>query len=215
LSNKKLIFKKIKMDKQAHWEQIYQNKSLQEVSWYQPKPETSLSLIHQWNTAKDAAIIDVGGGDSLLADYLIEGGFTNITVMDISESALLRAKKRLGNKAKLIKWVVADAANFSPTEQYDVWHDRAAFHFLTQEADIKNYIQTVQTAIRPNGVFILGTFSTSGPKKCSGIDIKQYDETSMKSLFVPFFEPLDCFTIDHTTPAGNIQNFIFCSFRRQ
>jgi 2-polyprenyl-3-methyl-5-hydroxy-6-metoxy-1,4-benzoquinol methylase len=203
------------MDKQAHWEQIYQTKSLQEVSWYQPKPETSLSLIHQWNTAKDAAIIDVGGGDSLLADYLIEDGFTNITVMDISESALLRAKKRLGNKAKLIKWVVADATNFSPTEQYDVWHDRAAFHFLTQEADIKNYIQTVQTAIRPNGVLILGTFSTSGPKKCSGIDIKQYDETSMKSLFEPFFAPLDCFTIDHTTPAGNIQNFIFCSFRYQ
>jgi 2-polyprenyl-3-methyl-5-hydroxy-6-metoxy-1,4-benzoquinol methylase len=152
LSNKKLIFKNHKMDKQAHWEQIYQTKSLQEVSWYQPKPETSLSLIHQWNTAKDAAIIDVGGGDSLLADYLIEDGFTNITVMDISESALMRAKGRLGNKAKLIKWVVADAANFSPTEQYDVWHDRAAFHFLTQEADIRNYIQTVQTAIRPNGV---------------------------------------------------------------
>jgi ubiquinone/menaquinone biosynthesis C-methylase UbiE len=197
-----------------HWEQIYQTKALHEVSWYQPKPETSLAFFKQFNVAKNAKIIDVGGGDSLLVDFLLDEGFSDVTVLDISESALKRAKERMGARANLVKWIVADAAHFTPTEKYEVWHDRAAFHFLTETEAIENYINTAKLAIQKNGILIIGTFSEQGPKKCSGIDIRQYSETSMTELFEPYFEKVSCIFPEHQTPAGNIQNFIFCSFKQ-
>ena len=160
-------------DRKKHWEQIYQTKQLSEVSWYQPTPDTSLKFFEQFNIPKEAKIIDVGGGDSLLVDHLLERGYENITVLDISESALARAKLRLGERASLVKWIIADAATFKPTGQYDFWHDRAAFHFLTQEDEIGDYINTVQQSITPSGILVIGTFSEQGPKKCSGIEIKQ------------------------------------------
>lgn len=201
-------------DRKKHWEKIYETKELKDVSWYQPTPETSLSFFKQFNVPVNGKIIDVGGGDSLLVDHLLDMGYKDITVLDISEAALERAKKRLGTKAEMVKWIVADAATFKPTEKYDFWHDRAAFHFLTQEQEIENYLDTVQKSIKPTGVLVIGTFSEQGPKKCSGIEIKQYSEKSMIERLQKFFEKIKCITVDHKTPFDTIQNFVFCSFRK-
>lgn len=201
-------------NKKAHWDKIYQTKSLHEVSWFQPKPATSLDFFKEFNIAKDAKIIDIGGGDSLLVDHLLDLGYQNITVLDISATALERAQKRLGSRSSLVKWIEADAASFEPKEQYDFWHDRAAFHFLTSAQEIEHYLQTVQQSIRPNGILVMGTFSEQGPAKCSGIPIKQYSEKSMSDLLTAFFEKIKCITVDHKTPFETIQQFIFCSFRK-
>ncbi len=201
-------------DKQKHWNSIYQTKELKDVSWYQPTPKTSLDFLTQFNVPKTAKIIDVGGGDSLLVDTLLDLGYTDITVLDISATSLERVKNRLGERALRVKWIVADAATFKPTEQYDFWHDRAAFHFLTQEQEIENYIDIIQQRIKPKGILVIGTFSEQGPKKCSGIEIKQYSETTMTERLQKFFEKVKCITVDHTTPFNTIQNFIFCSFKK-
>ncbi len=201
-------------DRKKHWENIYNSKQLNEVSWYQPNPETSLDFVKQFNLSLTAKIIDIGGGDSFLVDHLLAMGFQNITVLDISESALERAKQRLGENASKVTWIVADAATFKPTELYDFWHDRAAFHFLTQEQEIENYLATIQQSIKPSGILVIGTFSEQGPKKCSGIEIKQYSEVSMSDRLKKFFEKIKCITVDHQTPFDTVQNFIFCSFRK-
>jgi ubiquinone/menaquinone biosynthesis C-methylase UbiE len=201
-------------DRKKHWETIYQTKELKDVSWFQPTPETSLSFLKQFNIPTTAKIIDIGGGDSFLVDNLLDLGYQDITVLDISAAALDKAKQRLGNRANKIKWIVEDAATFRPTEKYDFWHDRAAFHFLTQEQEIENYLDTVQKSIQQTGVLVIGTFSEQGPKKCSGIEIKQYSETSMTDQLTRFFEKIKCITVDHKTPLDTIQNFIFCSFRK-
>jgi len=201
-------------DRKNHWEQIYQTKKPDEVSWYQPMPVTSLSFFDQYNVPKEAKIIDIGGGDSYLVDHLLNLGYKDITVLDISESSLERAKSRLGNRSGLVTWIVADAATFKPIERYDFWHDRAAFHFLTKEDEIRNYIHTVHQSINPSGILVLGTFSEQGPKKCSGIEIKQYSETSMNELLKGSFEKIKCITVEHKTPFDTIQQFIFCSFRK-
>lgn len=167
------------MNTKEHWENIYQTKQLNEVSWFQQKPETSLRFFETFSVPKNAKIIDVGGGDSYLVDNLLELGYQDVSVLDISKSALDRAKQRLGDKAKNVKWIEADAAHFQPIEKYDFWHDRATFHFLTEHEDIENYIRTANENIAVNGVLVIGTFSENGPKKCSGIDIKQYSETSL------------------------------------
>ncbi len=201
-------------DRQKHWDTIYQTKELKDVSWYQPTPTTSLGFLKQFNIPQTAKIIDVGGGDSLLVDTLLDLGYTDITVLDISATSLERVKNRLGERALRVKWIVADAATFKPTEQYDFWHDRAAFHFLTQEQEIENYIDIIQQRIKPKGILVIGTFSEQGPKKCSGIEIKQYSETTMTERLQKFFEKVKCITVDHTTPFNTIQNFIFCSFKK-
>ncbi|MGQ0827742.1 MAG: class I SAM-dependent methyltransferase [Bacteroidota bacterium] len=201
-------------DKKKHWENIYSTKELKDVSWYQPIPTTSLDFLKQFNISTAAKIIDVGGGDSFLVDHLLEMGYQDITVLDISATSLERAKKRIGKNASKVKWVVADAVTFQPTEQYDFWHDRAAFHFLTQDQEINNYIDTIRKHLKPTGILVIGTFSEQGPKKCSGIEIKQYSEPSMTEQFQKFFEKVKCITVDHKTPFDTIQNFIFCSFIR-
>lgn len=201
-------------NRKQHWENIYQTKQLNEVSWYQAIPETSLDFIKQFNVPLTAKIIDIGGGDSFLVDSLLDLGYQNVTVLDISAAAIERAKNRLGKKAANVKWIVADAANFKPTEKYDFWHDRAAFHFLTDEQEISNYLNTAQQSINPTGVLVIGTFSEQGPKKCSGIEIKQYSENSMTERLNHFFEKIKCITINHKTPFDTIQNFVFCSFRK-
>jgi SAM-dependent methyltransferase len=201
-------------DRKKHWDKIYSTKRLDEVSWFQPTPETSLEFLKQFQIPITAKIMDVGGGDSFLVDHLLDLGYRDITVLDISEAALDRAKQRLGPRAATVKWIVADAATFKPTEQYDFWHDRAAFHFLTQEQEIENYLATVQKSIRPKGVLVIGTFSEQGPKSCSGIPIRQYSETTMTSRLAKFFQKIKCITVDHKTPFDTIQNFIFCSFRK-
>lgn len=204
-----------RFDRHRHWENIYQTKQLNEVGWYQPVPVTSLDFIHQAKLPVTAKIIDIGGGDSFFVDHLLDMGYQDITILDIAETAIERAKKRLGEKAKKVKWIVADAAEFVPAEQYDFWHDRAAFHFLTADIEIQKYVNTLRQGIRPGGILVIGTFSVDGPKKCSGIDIRQYSESSMTALLNASFEKIKCITVDHKTPSETIQNYIFCSFRKQ
>ncbi len=202
------------IERKKHWENIYQTKNVTEVSWYQAKPETSLSFLDEFKVEKTAKIIDIGGGDSYLVDHLLDLGYEDVTVLDISEAALKKAQERLGDRAAKVKWIIADIATFEPNEQYDFWHDRAVFHFLTKENEISNYIQSIQKGIKTTGVLILGTFSEQGPLKCSGIEIKQYSENSMTERLMAFFDKIKCITVDHITPFSTIQNFIFCSFKK-
>ena len=195
-----------------HWETVYETKNPEQVSWTQEIPKTSLELIHSFNLSKSAKIIDIGGGDSKLVDFLLQDGFENITVLDISEKAIEKAHLRLGANAKKVNWIVSDITQFEPTNQYDIWHDRAAFHFLTSEVDIDKYLKTIEKSV--SQYLIIGTFSENGPKKCSGLEIKQYSEEAMTKLFQNEFEVVRCFTEDHTTPFDTTQNFIFCSFKR-
>lgn len=202
------------IDRHKHWEEVYKTKQLREVGWYQPIPITSLEFIKQFNIPATAKIIDIGGGDSLLVDHLLMMGYLDITVLDISETAIARAKSRLGAQAKKVKWIVADAATFTPTEKYDFWHDRAAFHFLTSDYEIKSYVEKARDSLNPTGVLVIGTFSVNGPKKCSGLEIRQYSEASMTQSLNPYFEKIRCVIVDHKTPSGTLQNYIFCSFRK-
>ena len=201
-------------ERKEHWDNIYQNKELKDVSWYQPTPTTSLDFLKEFNITTDKKIIDVGGGDSFLVDNLLNLGYKDITVLDISKDSLERAKKRLGENSDKVKWIVTDAATFKPSEKYDFWHDRAAFHFLTQDNEIENYINTIQQSITLNGILVIGTFSEQGPKKCSGIEVKQYSEKTMAKRLEKYFEKVKCIVVDHQTPFDTIQNFIFCSFKK-
>jgi trans-aconitate methyltransferase len=201
------------VDIKEHWETIYQTKQPNEVSWTQEVPAVSLEFIHKFSIPKTAKIIDIGGGDSKLVDFLLAEGYSNVSVLDISESAILRAKERLGRDANKVKWIVCDILDFRPKEKYDVWHDRAAFHFQTDTAQIEKYLQIVKKSV--DGLVIVGTFSVDGPFKCSGLEIKQYDEQGMKEKFeTSGFQNLACKREDHITPSGAVQNFVFCSFMR-
>lgn len=201
-------------NREQHWEHIYQNKSLDEVSWYQLTPQTSLDFVKNNNIALTAKIIDVGGGDSFFVDHLLELGYTDVTVLDISASAIKRAKKRLGTLANKVKWIVCDAAKFEPTELYDFWHDRAAFHFLTALQEVESYISTAYKGINKDGILVLGTFSKEGPEKCSGIPIQQYSESSMINVLKSRFKKTNCMLTNHKTPFNTVQQFIFCSFKK-
>lgn len=202
------------VERKNHWENIYQTKQLNEVSWYQPTPQTSLNFFKELTIDKTANIIDIGGGDSFLVDNLLQQGYQNITVLDIAIHAIERAKKRLGSLASNVKWIESDIINFKPTEKYDFWHDRAAFHFLTSANDINAYIQIAQESINPNGIMVIGTFSNDGPLKCSGINIQQYSAQSLSALFSHSFTTIQSFTTNHLTPFNTQQNFLFCSFRK-
>jgi SAM-dependent methyltransferase len=193
-----------------HWETVYATKTPQEVSWTQEKPRISLDFIASFQLDKSASIIDIGGGDSLLVDFLLDLGYTNISVLDISAHAIERAKVRLGDKARLITWIVSDINDFEPTEMYDLWHDRAAFHFLTNPEDIERYVKLVSNQAKN---LVVGTFSTNGPLKCSGLEITQYDENELSELLGSHgFEVQTTKREDHMTPFGTTQNFVFASF---
>jgi ubiquinone/menaquinone biosynthesis C-methylase UbiE len=197
-----------------HWEKIYETKQSNEVSWTQEVPKTSLDFIHSFNLPKSARIIDIGGGDSRLVDFLLVEGFEHIAVIDISSKALERAKRRLGDGANKVTWIVGDITEFSPDTIYDLWHDRATFHFLTTDGQIIKYLSTAQKAVKPGGYVIISTFSTNGPKRCSGLDVKRYSEETLTELLNKGFEKIRCITEDHITPFSTTQNFLFCSFRR-
>ena len=201
------------LDIKDHWEHIYQTKKPDEVSWYQDAPSTSLELISEIRLDKNASIIDIGAGDSRLVDSLIGLGFRNITALDISSNALERSKKRLGDKVDSVKWVVSDLREFETKEKYDLWHDRAVLHFLTDEEDIKRYMDAVKRFLKPNGYVIASAFSVKGPKRCSGLEVRQYSEDSMKKLFSDF-EHLKLFEEEHKTPWGTSQMFMYDVFRR-
>lgn len=200
-------------NRKNHWETVYETKNPNEVSWTQEIPKTSLDFIKSFDLTKKSKIIDIGGGDSKLVDFLIEEGFENITVLDISAKAIEKAKKRLGTNAEKVNWIVSDITEFEPNETFEVWHDRATFHFLTSEEQIQKYMQTARKSV--SGYLTVGTFSENGPKKCSGLDIKQYSEETLTAEMENGFEKIKCVTEDHTTPFETKQNFVFCSFKRQ
>lgn len=201
------------IDRKNHWETVYETKEPDQVSWTQKIPETSLSFINSALLSKDSHIIDIGGGDSRLVDCLIEQGYKNITVLDISAKALDKTKKRLGGKAKNIHWIVSDILDFEPETKYDIWHDRATFHFLTENEQIAKYINIVGKFVSDH--LILGTFSDNGPKKCSGLDIRQYNQESLMAILSECFEKVNCTTVDHLTPFDTKQNFLFCHFKKK
>ena len=201
-------------ERKNHWENIYDSKQLDEVSWYQPKPKTSLDLIISCKPAREANIIDIGGGDSFLVDNLIEQGFSNISVLDISKKAIERAQKRLSNLSKKVNWIASDITDFETNFQFDIWHDRAAFHFLTEEKDIAKYISIAEKSIAPSGNLIIGTFSKKGPTKCSGIEIKQYSPYELEETFSRGFQLIESKIIEHSTPFDTVQEFVFCVLER-
>lgn len=203
------------IDKKEHWENVFATKAETEVSWFQTYPKTSVEFLELFNLPLDANIIDVGGGDSHFVDALLDKGYKNIYVLDISANAIERAKTRLGSKANSVNWIVSDITEFEPTVKFDFWHDRAAFHFLTDEDKVYKYVLIAEDAINKTGYLILGTFSENGPKKCSGLEIKQYNETSMSARFELRFDRIKCITEDHITPFNTIQNFLFCSFKKK
>lgn len=197
------------MSTKSHWEKIYSEKSPQEVSWTQEIPETSIEFFNEFKLSKTSPIIDIGGGESKFVDFLLAEGYQNISVLDISENALKRAKDRLGEKSKNIEWIVCDINDFNPKKKYALWHDRAVFHFLTSNVEINRYVENVK---QNSENFIVGTFSTSGPKKCSGLEISQYDKNLLSKLFEESMTINKVEYINHITPFKTTQNFIFCSF---
>ena len=199
-------------ERKKHWETVYETKNANQVSWTQEIPKTSLDFINSFGLPKNAKIIDIGGGDSKLVDYLLDEGFENITVLDISAKALDKTKRRLGKKAAKINWIVSDIIEFEPDTTYDIWHDRATFHFLTSNQQIANYIETVRKYVK--GYLIIGTFSVKGPKKCSGLEIKQYSEGTLTAELKNGFEKIKCVTEEHTTPFDTTQEFLFCSLKK-
>ena len=202
-------------ERTAHWQAIYDVKPLDTCSWYQPIPTTSLDLISSMSLPQDAPILDVGGGDGFLVDHLLLRGFTDVTVLDISSKAIERAKDRLGEEASRVKWVVADVTTFEPDRQYAVWHDRAAFHFLTSSEDRKAYLHALRVGTSDASKAIVATFSTNGPTKCSGTVIQQHDDVSLKETFAADWTPIRTFSIEHVTPSGGVQEFVFGVFQRR
>ena len=201
------------MDTKQHWETVYETKSPEEVSWTQEVPKTSLALIDSFGLNKMAKIIDIGGGDSKLVDHLLDEGFENISVLDISAKSLEKARQRLGEKSSKVKWIVSDILNFEPAETYDVWHDRAAFHFLTTEQEIEKYKSIVEKAV--DCFLVIGTFSENGPLKCSGLEICQYSEQKLTATFRKNFDKMEAVIEDHQTPFSTTQNFLYCSFKKK
>jgi 2-polyprenyl-3-methyl-5-hydroxy-6-metoxy-1,4-benzoquinol methylase len=201
-------------NRKQHWEVIYKNKSNKEMSWFQENPATSLQFLTNYRVSLDAEIIDIGGGDSLFVDYTLKMGYQHITILDISEAAIERAKKRLGKDALKITWIVSDVTKFKPDKKYDFWHDRAVFHFLTNPDEIDSYVDLVQANISENGIFVIGTFSENGPDKCSGLPIAKYNESKMTTLFSAGFDKIKCFEENHITPSNKVQAFLFCSFKK-
>ena len=199
-------------DRKAHWQNVYQDKSSLDVSWYQKEPSLSLELIHSTQVARDEAIIDVGGGASVLVDHLCNERYTNLAVLDISENALASAKKRLGDLAKSVEWIGSDITQFNASHQFSLWHDRAVFHFLTDQSDRKSYVKAIKRALRPGGHLIIAAFAIGGPEKCSGLDIVQYDADKLIAELGEDFELVEERDETHITPANKEQKFMYFRF---
>jgi SAM-dependent methyltransferase len=201
-------------DRSEHWEGVYRTKGEREVSWFQETPAISLQLIRAAGATPHSAIVDIGGGASRLVDALVDGGYEALTVLDLSESALAAAKARLGASAAQVTWIVADVVGWKPRQRYDVWHDRAAFHFLTDAADRTAYAACLGEALRPGGHAIMATFALDGPERCSGLPVVRYDATSLGEVLGDAFSLVETRRHDHRTPMGSTQRFQFSVFRR-
>ena len=202
------------MDPKTHWEKVYNTKAPNEMSWYQPHLETSLALINRAAGASSASIIDVGGGESTLVDDLLARGYPNITILDISQTAIDVTKERLKELADRVQWIVGDVTRLElPRGTYDVWHDRAVFHFLTGTDERRAYVRQVAHAVRPGGHVIVSTFGPEGPTKCSGLDVARYDADSLHEQFGARFRLVDSTKELHQTPFGTTQQFLYCYCR--
>ena len=199
------------MKNKSHWEHIYETKDVTNVSWFQPHAVLSVRLIRATGLDTTARIIDVGGGASTLVDDLLSNGYEEVTVLDISGAALQRSKDRLGQRAESVTWVEADITQANlPEDYYDLWHDRAVFHFLTDESDRAAYVRTVQRSVKTGGHIIVASFGLGGPEKCSGLNVVRYSPESMHDEFGDDFELVDSTTETHHTPFGTDQEFVYC-----
>jgi SAM-dependent methyltransferase len=203
------------MDRKQHWENVYQTKGRDEVSWFSEHLDTSLRMITNTGVQKDGAIIDVGGGNSTLVDDLVAAGFVDVSVLDISAKAIGDSTARLGSKADEINWLVADITTVDlPAAHYDVWHDRAVFHFLTDEEDRHKYVELVKRSLKAGGHIIVASFSLDGPQKCSGLDIVRYSPETMHDQFGTAFQLVESIGETHNTPFGTTQDFVYCYCRK-
>ena len=203
------------MDRKEHWEQVYTTRASDAVSWFQEHAALSLSLIHDIGLGKVAAIIDVGGGASTLVDDLVMEGYTDLTVLDLSARALALARQRLGSHAEAVNWIEGDITRSElPANRFDIWHDRAVFHFLMEPGDRKAYVGRVIHAIRPGGHVIIATFAEDGPEKCSGLPVLRYRPETLHAEFGDAFVFMGHQKEAHHTPSGTVQQFVYCHFRK-
>jgi ubiquinone/menaquinone biosynthesis C-methylase UbiE len=203
------------MQSKEHWEKVYTTKATDTVSWFQPHADLSLDLIKATGVSHDAAIIDVGGGASTLVDDLLVNGYTDLSVLDLSAAALAAAQKRLGSRASKVQWIEADVTKADlPDYRFDVWHDRAVFHFLTSAEDRAAYVQTVFRAVKPGGHVIVATFAEDGPNRCSGLPVMRYRADELHAEFGEAFSLLSHQKEAHHTPSGKVQRFVYCYCRR-
>ncbi|MGH7582272.1 MAG: class I SAM-dependent methyltransferase [Gemmatimonadales bacterium] len=202
------------MDARSHWNQIYRTRPPTELSWYQPHARVSLELIGRASPPPNGPIIDVGGGASTLIDDLVEAGYGDLTVLDTSATALALARTRLGDRAAAVQWIEADILDaLLPKARFSVWHDRAAFHFLTDPADRARYVAQARTAMRPGGFAVVATFADDGPTRCSGLDVVRYSAGTLHTQFGAGFRLVESERDEHTTPGGTRQAFVYCLFR--
>jgi ubiquinone/menaquinone biosynthesis C-methylase UbiE len=199
-------------DRQAHWQNLYLTKAENEVSWFQATPAISLEMIDAAGIDTDSAIIDVGGGSSRLVDSLVGRGYRNVTVLDLSEAALSVAKTRLGDNARAVEWIVADTTRWKSGGKFDLWHDPAAFQFLTEDRDRSAYISRLKEALRTGGTAIIASFSLEGPEKCSGLPVQRYDAASLGEVLGSAFRLMEARDHEHHTPWGSVQRFQFSRF---
>ncbi len=198
-----------------HWEAVYQNRDPLEVSWYQKAPTLSMQLIEESGVGKEAAIIDVGGGASLLVDHLLEAGYQHLSVLDISANALQHSQQRLGETAQRVEWLDTDITHFHPPHPYRLWHDRAVFHFLTNPEDRQRYVEIMKQALQPGAHLVIAAFAIDGPKQCSGLDIVQYDAEKLMDALNGGFILIETLSEAHTTPAQKVQQFNYFHLQRE
>ena len=202
------------MSGQNHWQRVYESKAENEVSWFQVEPSTSLQLIKETGVARSAKILDVGGGASRLVDCLQEAGYTELGVLDITDAGLATARRRLGARANGVQWIVSDATNYDSEIRWDLWHDRAVFHFLVDASDRVRYRQVLERAVAPHGQVIIATFGTNGPERCSGLAVVRYGPKELGAEIGSAFTLRKSLTDDHHTPSGAVQEFLYCWFER-
>lgn len=203
------------MNRTEHWNHVYQTNPPDDVSWFQTRPATSLRLIEACGVGKDGGIIDVGGGASVLVDFLLDAGYSQLAVLDISAAALDHAKRRLGTRAGVVDWIAVDVTQFTPPRHFALWHDRAVFHFLTEKSDRQKYVETMKRTLPPKGHAVIATFASDGPEKCSGLSVCRYDAPTISAELGAEFQLVEQVNETHVTPWSTEQRFSYFRFARR
>ena len=201
-------------NRKQHWNEVYAKESPENLTWFQPRPETSLTLIRNAGLAREARLIDIGGGTSLLTSVLLEEGFQHLSILDVSDRAMELAKTRLGNRASNVDWYEADLTHFEPPHRWDFWHDRAVFHFLTAEEDRRAYCRVMDDSVEPGGQVVIATFALDGPTRCSGLEVVRYSPESLHAELGGQYALRGSIAEDHRTPTGSTQYFVYSWFQR-